>query len=447
MRHTTRPAAHIAPLDLSSLSSQEIVLRDGLLRLRSEGGDVLRRLSIEDIIDGIATTCLQWLSRSYPYRRDVVKHVMEETRMSEEIIEHSIDVELRNYDKRDLVSVLDAELGDHRCLDEFRHNPITGLSCRATGPDLLLHWFSSSIPALPALGLIRGLLLKSPAVGRVSRREQSFAPAFVASLSEALPGVEAAIWLLTWPPAMEGLLGILAEYVDAAVVYGNTKTCRTLRSALSPSVDVVTHDHKVGVTLVGREVLIPGALHDLAYDCAYDVVAFDQRACISSQVCLVEKGGLATPLDFARVLGEALQKQENLLPASYASLDERIASHLAVKEAAFRGTEVIEAGNATILFETEIDRAVPTASQRMLRVIEIDDIEKALPRVGFQGSLQNVALAVEHGRQGRISSLLASLGASRICRPGAMPHPSMKWHHDGIACLSRLVRWTDIEML
>jgi hypothetical protein len=44
------------------------------------------------------------------------------------------------------------------------------------------------------------------------------------------------------------------------------------------------------------------------------------------------------------------------------------------------------------------------------------------------------------------ASALARIGARRISEPGHMAEPSLIWRHDGEACLSRLVRFCDIEL-
>ena len=38
-------------------------------------------------------------------------------------------------------------------------------------------------------------------------------------------------------------------------------------------------------------------------------------------------------------------------------------------------------------------------------------------------------------------------GVTRIVPPGIMGRPSMMWHHDGVACLGRMVTWCDHELV
>lgn len=59
--------------------------------------------------------------------------------------------------------------------------------------------------------------------------------------------------------------------------------------------------------------------------------------------------------------------------------------------------------------------------------------------------LQNAALAVPADDRRPLAEALAELGCTRICPPGAMPFPSMRWHHDGLPTLSAMVRYCDVE--
>jgi hypothetical protein len=59
--------------------------------------------------------------------------------------------------------------------------------------------------------------------------------------------------------------------------------------------------------------------------------------------------------------------------------------------------------------------------------------------------LQNAAVAVGDEREKEFIDKLGALGVSRITAPGKMPVPSMMWRHDGIAPLSLLLRWCDVE--
>ena len=292
----------IATPELTNLSRAKDPVRaleEGCDRLVEEGRPILAGYTVDEIAQAVGAVCKKWQDPNLPERRSVVDAVIAETGMSRQVVEQGLDVELRNYEASCLLKALSSEFGDPRFLDGYQPNEATGGRSWARGPRLIAHWFSSTIPALPALGIVRGLLVKSPGIGRISSREQAFTPTFLASLSEELPGIEKAVWLTTWSPDLPGCLDVLARKCDAAIVYGGEETCVRMRSKLAPHLNYVEHGHRVGITLVGRDGVSASELPALAEACAYDVVTFDQRACISPQVFLVEEGGVVAAADFA----------------------------------------------------------------------------------------------------------------------------------------------------
>lgn len=423
------------------------VLQEGCRRLVREGRPILQRYTVVEIAEAVGSVCKKWLDPELPERQSVVEKVMVETGMSRQVVEQGLDVELSNYETECLLKALRSEFGDLAFLDGYQPNEATGGRSVARGPKLIAHWFSSTIPALPALGIVRGLLLKSPGIGRLSSRETAFTPTFLGSLAEFLPGVEKAVWLTTWSPDLPGCLEVLARECEAAIIYGGEETCARLRAKLGPFLDIVEHGHRVGITLIGRGAVTAADVAALARDCAFDVATFDQRACISPQVYLMETGGAVTPARFAQELAAALAATDEKYPGGASAVDEDVTAYLAVEETRYFGGEAFKAGSGWVLLEGDLSRAQPTQGRRTVRVIPVEDLETALVELPFRGYLQNVGLRVSGDRQESILNLLAAEGATRICAPGKMPYPSMMWHHDGYECLARLARWTDIEML
>ncbi|HKG23669.1 MAG TPA: acyl-CoA reductase, partial [Blastocatellia bacterium] len=65
----------------------------------------------------------------------------------------------------------------------------------------------------------------------------------------------------------------------------------------------------------------------------------------------------------------------------------------------------------------------------------------------FRPYLQCAALAGDAHRISSLSNALAYAGVTRIVPPGLMGTPSMMWHHDGMACLGKMIKWCDCELL
>lgn len=88
---------------------------------------------------------------------------------------------------------------------------------------------------------------------------------------------------------------------DELHVYGADRTIDALRAAAAPGVRVRGHGAGFGLAVIGRATSLPRAAAALARD----VVAFDQRGCLSPRIALVD-GSAERALELARHLDAAL---------------------------------------------------------------------------------------------------------------------------------------------
>lgn len=217
---------------------------------------------------------------------------------------------------------------------------------------------------------------------------------------------------------------------------------------------MVTHSHKFGFGLIGREALRPEAVGELAGRAAYDVAVFDQHACLSPHVYFVEEGGEVSPREFARELAGALERLEERLPGGRLELGEAAARQQLRESYELRelAGEEVQAfcGSPPQAWMVIYERAqgfLPSPLNRVIRVVPLRDafeVEGYLRPLSCY--LQNAAVALGEERREEIFLRLGRLGVARIVPPGKMPTPSMMWHHDGLPCLGTLLRWTDAEM-
>lgn len=162
------------------------------------------------------------------------------------------------------------------------------------------------VGALRALAIARAA--STDVVVRPSRRDPAFARALVAEAADP------ALRLVTELDVGELTAGELH-------VYGHDATIRELRARARPCVRVVGHGSGMGVAWISRGAALEAAARDLARD----VVAFDQRGCLSPRVACVE-GPLARADAFADALHEALERLEERVPRGALPPEERAAS-------------------------------------------------------------------------------------------------------------------------
>ncbi|HEX3758660.1 MAG TPA: acyl-CoA reductase [Kofleriaceae bacterium] len=425
----------------------------GFLRRRRR--EVLARRSVRDIIEVLDRAATRWLDPAYPPRATAIPDIAFITGFSPEMVGHAIDEEQASSRGPHLALALASELGDPEFLDGFRPNPRTGGLTRAYGPGLVGAIFSSNIPALPHLEIMRSFLVKAACLGRVSAGEPVFLRRYAETLHELDPELASCLAIVYWERGDDELEAQFLRSVDYLVAYGGDAQIQRLMAIRPPALDATWHGHRLGFTYVTREALAAGQdVRRLARAIAYDFAIFDGFACLCPQAVLVEDGGATTPAELARLCSEAMARWVRELPPR------RLDLAAAARKQAFAqlcmmsdAIEVIGAppdGSYLVTIEA-MQRFEPSGGDRYLRVVpvagpaELDRLIAPLPRQHLQCAA--IAAGTAAARHHELRELLASWGVTRVVPPGIMGRPSMMWHHDGVACVGRMVTWCDHELV
>jgi hypothetical protein len=306
-------------------------------------------------------------------------------------------------------------------------------------------------PLLPALALRRPVLLKSPSV------EPLFAPAFLAALVRREPRLAGAVAAATWAGGDAGLEAPLLAAMGTVVAYGGSEALADLARrapgklvAYGPKMSVAAidmADTDLADTGSGRGA----SLAALAAGLARDVALFDQRGCLSVAAVYVA-GGLDAAHRLAGHLQAALAELAERWPPGPAAAPALAAVQQERLEAEMRGlwpmaqpsaallsgalpAAALPSGSlppaaGTVLVET--DPALrPSPGLRTVRVHPLPHLDR-LPEIlaPWRGRLQGAALA---GRAAwRLAPRLAELGISRCAAPGDLQSPDAAWHNGGI---------------
>ena len=161
-----------------------------------------------------------------------------------------------------------------------------------------------------------------------------------------------------------------------------------------------------------------------------------------------------TPQEFARVLATAMKEENTQMPrgkisARDAAFINQLRGRYEFKE--LKGDDCLLLSSSpgtdwTVVYERDPGKFSPSTLNRVIRIWGVHDIFQVLPVIqSVRPFLQNAAVAIGDEREQEFMERLATLGVSRITAPGKMPIPSMMWRHDGIAPLSSLLRWCDVE--
>lgn len=162
------------------------------------------------------------------------------------------------------------------------------------------------VGALRAIAIARAA--SSRVVVRPSRRDPTFARALVVAADD--PAI-----------VLDEALDVAAVEAGELHVYGHDATIADVRARARPGVRVLGHGSGMGVAWISARADVAASASALAED----VIAFDQRGCLSPRAALVE--GPAERADaFAEALHAELERQGALVPRGPLPAAERAAS-------------------------------------------------------------------------------------------------------------------------
>lgn len=412
----------------------------------------LRELPVARIIAALDTVAQRWTDRTFEPRQRARDQVVAATGFSAEAVERSFDVELRNYRADSLERTLRRELGRPELLDHFCPDAHLPGSALALGPRITLGVFTGNVPGLPALSLVRALLVKSTIIAKVASGEPTFAARFVRTLAEIEPIFGEAIMVTYWDRNDAASLRAVLAQVDAVIAYGSDDACAAIRAHVGSHQRYVEHGHKVSVGLLARSYLEKVGVAAIADQIAVDVSVFNQHACIAPQTYLVE-GTLEEVRAVGRAVAAAMERYAAQCPLG--QLEEADAATLQLRRTTAAWAAATHAHcdlwrsaalDWTVTLEATLG-SVSGSGNRVLRIVPVSNLEDALHKLRPIASyLQNIGLGAEGHEFWHAAQELARMGACRICEPGRMAEPSMMWRHDGEPCVAKLLRWCDIEM-
>lgn len=200
---------------------------------------------------------------------------------------------------------------------------------------------------------------------------------------------------------------------DDVHVYGRDETVAAVRASSPPSVRVRPHGAGFGIALINGSGAGDAAV---AVSLSWDVVAFDQRGCLSPRIVFVE-GPERTARDFASALARELDQRNQTVPRGLRSEGERQAGTLYLRTLQAIG-EAEVGGSFVVGFERARRAILLPPPGRHVHIVPVDASEplERLLRPWASG-VTSVGYA---NRTAERSSLAKTL---RILTPGARWSP------------------------
>lgn len=424
--------------------------------LKRNRAQYLAGRSTHDLIGVIAEVAESWLQKESPFRQLALELGPAATGFSEATLADGLDQFFRQLTAEHLQALVAQDLGHAQRLDEPSASPAEHKARRAAiarGPELLVHIAAGKIPNAALSSLVLGLLTRSAQFTKCAQGAALLPRLFAHSLYELEPKLGACLEIAEWRGGTTELEAALFAEADGVTATGSDQTLADIRRRLPDRVRFLGHGHRVSFGFIAHQALEGFHAKKIVARAADDVVAWDQRGCLSPHVLYVEHGGGLSAEQFAEMLASELARREASTPRG--PLDAHAAATIASRRAFYevRAAHSPETRHWcsenstawTVVYETD-PRFQLSCLNRFIYVKGVTSMTVALEAADpVRGHVSTVGVAAPEVRMQELAETLARWGATRVCPLGQMQNPPLTWRHDGRPALGDLVTWTDFE--
>lgn len=376
------------------------------------------------ILDTLSAVVGDWLAADSPWMAQAVATLPDATGFSPAMIRHALPTMLEPLRAPALAEIVADQAGARR------------------GPALILHILPGNLPGLAAVPAALSLAIGSAALLKPGRGDRVFPALFLASLAARDAALAGAVASLYWPGGDPHCEEIALDAAGLVVAAGDDATIADL--ARRARGRFIGHGHRLSFALVAAETADESAT---AAALARDTAIWDQRGCLSPQLCFVE-GDRETAIAFAARVAAHLAELAVSLPPAAMALGERLAIRRLRDEsewARFDGERAVvfaatdEAAGTVIVEPRAALRPSPLG--RTLRVMPVASIDALVALLAPQRAvLEGVGLAAGGERRAGLTARLTECGVHLVSRLGEMQRPPLDWRQGG---RPRLADWVD----
>jgi len=309
-----------------------------------------------------------------------------------------------------------------------------------TGPGLIVHSLPGNLPGLAAIPAALSLAIGTAALLKPGRGDRCFPALFIESVAARDTDLAAALAAVYWSGGDRACEDVAFAAADLLVAAGDDATIADLASRTRGR--FIGHGHRISFAAITAAVVdAPRAAADLALD----VATWDQRGCLSPQLCFVE-GDFDAASNFAARLAAELADLETALPPALMTTGERLAVRRWRDEAewaSFAGeryqlfASADEAAGSVVVEPAAVFR--PTPLSRCVRVLPLESFEALATLLApLRGLLEGAGLAAAPADWDACAARLAAAGVHHVSRLGLMQRPPLAWRQGG---RPRLADW------
>jgi len=420
-------------------------LRQCLESLRPAGRE-LAAMPLSDLLTPLEQFGRLWQPGSDDFRRAC--SLLEGT-FSRRAVRDSLTMLSLSLRREVLLGELTRELGRADLMDRWQADEgETGFS-RGFPLGVAAHVLAGNVFLGGAVAIAQSLLTRNAVLVKLSRADSGFTSLFADRLKNLDPDgpLARSIAVRAWKSEQDELNQVLREEADAVVVWGGQAAIEAYPADRCRG-RVIHYGPRLGIGLVCEGVDLDEALPALAWD----VALWEQRACSSPRLLLVEDadGSGSLPGRVAAELSRALSDVREHLPRRTLSLDEKSEVYSLREWAAWgnRARVFATAGSMdhTVLLSTAGPQEIP-ADYRTVLVEPLRSLSEVRQSLApYRDALQTAVLAAPPGRWPAAVAALVESGMTRVVAAGSAASRFLGLPHEGEFALRRMVELIGIDL-
>jgi hypothetical protein len=401
----------------------------------------LRALPARTIVAAIADAAERWCDADFPPRVRATAAIERRLGYTIPVVDYALDRLFGGLTAQALTAAIVDELGSLAALDGFVEHAGRP-DAWARGAEAVTIVSSDTTIGVAIAPLAFALAAKCAVT--VKDRSDALTGAFVETLGEERPELQAAADVRVWTGGDDGAEVRALGAADVVVAFGGSDALRAIRARCAPGATFVPFGHRASAGYVAASALGPAAAA-LASDVARDALLYDGDGCLSLHLLFVQRAAGGAHERFAGLLADACAAHAIEFPAGPRDPARAARTRAYAAAAAFRAANgagrVLRAtdGAWTIVVEPPGDD-LPPFGGGVIPVVFVDGFAEVVDYVR-RHAIPLQALGVAPG-DGACAGL-ERLGAVRIARLGSLQDPPLAGHHGGRPRIADFVRWID----
>jgi hypothetical protein len=434
--------------DIKSLEKIISGLKDARTKLLSR--DVVSTLESIDRVTDL------WLNPNYEKRKKAMKLLPMTTGFSSEMIEalikHYIEAlrkeNLPLFGKLDPKEFRDFNNAGDGLIKAFGEGKATHTNLR---PEIIGHICAGNIPGIAAFEMVMDKFLDAATWLKVPTEEPVLGALYAQSIEDVDPDLAHTIAVLPFKSGSRDIEEFLFSNSDIVRAIGGEEARINLTElAKKCKVPIAGHWHKLSFIAIAREYLDKKA-EDIAELVSLDVSAWDQQGCFSPQEVFVEEGGNVTPLKFAELVAEEMNKTYQVLPkgSNTGKINILDGYHRFFKKKALDASVEIFSSKEhhwLVIYDGSTPHFEPSGLFRIIKIKPVADIMSLIDIIRpIKRYLQTIGVAIPMERLIPLADMMGEQGATNIRVVGTMTLLKAWEPWDGKLILRELLEQDDIR--